>query len=358
MIIALWPVIAVPQRAKGFVVTFSYVWAHGSAALNLFLDYLNNLDDTAKIKFTMEVADENEIEFLDLKLKIAEGKINVDVYSKPTNSFTYVLPSTYYPYKIIRNVKKGIALRLRHICYTDEKYNQRSSEYKNHFISREYNPTLVKKQFEEVGRITRTQARASKQKRNQIRKINFFTSYNPVLFCMNTLINRHLPLLHSDDNLKTLFPTETFNAVYKRNKNLKELLTASLFPMTRKEKRSCVASSNTCDICKNYMVFSSAFVSTVTGKKYHIRGKFTCNSTNIIYLVECINCKHQYVGSATSFKQRFHIHKSDIKTKKDRCGTAKHFNSICCHPINLHDYLKVHFIEQVFRDSSKCIESI
>ena len=32
-----------------------------------------------------------EIEILDLKLKIVEGKLNVDVYSKPTNSFTYVL---------------------------------------------------------------------------------------------------------------------------------------------------------------------------------------------------------------------------------------------------------------------------
>ena len=31
------------------------------------------------------------------------------------------------------------------------------------------------------------------------------------------------------------------------------------------------------------------------------------------------------VCSATSFK-RFRIHKSDIKTMKDRCGTAWHFN--------------------------------
>ena len=30
---------------------------------------------------------------------------------------------------------------------------------------------------------------------------------------MNTLIKKHLPILHSDDNLKTLFPTETFNVV-------------------------------------------------------------------------------------------------------------------------------------------------
>ena len=53
------------------------------------------------------------------------------------------------------------------------------------------------------------------------------------------------------------------------------------------------------------MVFSSTFVGTVTSKKYYIRGNFASNSTNVIYLVECINCKYQYVGSATSFKQRF-----------------------------------------------------
>ena len=34
----------------------------------------------------------------------------------------------------------------------------------------------------------------------------------------------------------------------------------------------------------------------------YIRGNFTCNSTNVIYLAECINCKCQYVGSATCFK--------------------------------------------------------
>ena len=31
---------------------------------------------------------------------------------------------------------------------------------------------------------------------------------------MNTLIKKYFPLLHSDDNLKTLFLTETFNVVY------------------------------------------------------------------------------------------------------------------------------------------------
>ena len=107
---------------------------------------------------------------------------------------------------------------------------------------------------------------------------------------MNTFIKKHLPLLHSDDNLRTLFPTEIFNVVYRRNKNLKELLTPSIFPTPCREKYSCVTGCNMCDICKNYMIFSSTFVCTVTGKKYYISGNFTCNSTNVMYLVEYINC--------------------------------------------------------------------
>ena len=75
-------------------------------------------------------------------------------------------------------------------------------------------------------------------------------------------------------------------------------------------------------------------------------------------MVECINCKCQYVGSATFLKQNFRIYKSDIQTTKERCGTARHFSTISCHPINSHDYLKVQLIEQVFCDDSKDIEII
>ena len=176
---------------------------------------------------------------------------------------------------------------------------------------------------------------------------------------MDTLFKKHFPLLHSDVNLKALFPEEKINVVfYRRNKNLKELLTPSLFPIPRREKYGCVTSYNTRDISENYMVFRSTFVFTVAGKKYYIRGNFTSNSTNVNYLVECINCKSQYVGPATSFKKSFYIHKSDIKTKTDSSGTARHFNSICCNPINPHGYWKVQLIEQVFCDASNDIESI
>ena len=58
----------------------------------------------------MQIAAENGLEFLDLKLKMNENsKITVDVFSKPTNSFTYVMPSTCYPSNNINNEPRAIA---------------------------------------------------------------------------------------------------------------------------------------------------------------------------------------------------------------------------------------------------------
>ena len=70
----------------------------------------------------MQAAGDDGLKFLDLKLKMVNGKISVDVLSKPINSFTYVLSSTCYPNRNIKNVPKNIAVRLRRICDSDGKY--------------------------------------------------------------------------------------------------------------------------------------------------------------------------------------------------------------------------------------------
>ena len=83
---------------------------------------------------------------------------------------------------------------------------------------------------------------------------------------------------------------------------------------------------------------------------YNVRGRLSCNRPNVIYIISCKNCGDQYVGSATDFKARFRIHKSNIKTKKDRCGTATHFNNKCCDNSNPYIFLQVQLIESVQSD--------
>ena len=73
----------------------------------------------------------------------------------------------------------------------------------------------------------------------------------------------------------------------------------------------------------------------LTNTRYYMRRVLHCNCNNVIYLITCKKCLEQYVCSATNFKSHSRIHKSDIKTNKDRCETLKHFNDICKNDNNI-----------------------
>ena len=53
------------------------------------------------------------------------------MFAKDTVSFTYVLPGTRFPKSEIENIPKGVALSLRRICDSDEKFEKYPAEYKN-----------------------------------------------------------------------------------------------------------------------------------------------------------------------------------------------------------------------------------
>ena len=161
-------------------------------------------------------------------------------------------------------------------------------------------------------------------------------------------------MMHS----KLCFRKGCFSTIYKRKKNLKELIAPSVYPKKINTRISSITSYNNCDICNNYMVFDNTFNCIVTGKSYFIRGQLNCESINVIYLITCSKCLEQYVGSAVKFKTRFHIHKSDIKTKKERCGSARHFNRKCYHDTNPFQYVQVQLIEQIESNSSENIEDV
>ena len=109
-----------------------------------------------------------------------KNKITIDVFSKPTNSFTYVMPSACYASSNINNVPRGIALKLKRICDSDEKFTVRSNEYKNYLIARDYKPKVVEKHFSKISKLTRAEARQIKPKQQANDRILFATTYNPV----------------------------------------------------------------------------------------------------------------------------------------------------------------------------------
>ena len=83
-----------------------------------------------------------------------------------------------------------------------------------------------------------------------------------------------------------------------------------------------------------------------------------CDSRNAIYLTSYKCWGKQYIGSASGFKERFTIHKSDVNTGKIRCGVANHLLNVCRSSTSKFEYLQVQLIEKVSVQNDDDIDKV
>ena len=79
----------------------------------------------------------------------------------------------------------------------------------------------------------------------------------------------------------------------------------------------------------NVMVFDNIFNCIATCKYYKVKGTLSCNIVNVVYLITCRCCELYYVRSAITFKERYHLRKSDINTGGKTPAAAKYFFKCC-----------------------------
>ena len=208
-------------------------------------------------------------------------------------------------------------------------------------------PSHVKQQFFEIRKKARTSVRKTQNGKEKVSDVKFITTYNPDLPIIKKIIKNSLYIVHTDEKMKKIFPRNIIKPFSRRKSIFKETLSPSLFPSKAERIENSITSCNKCDIYKIFFFSHNKFKCKVTGRIYNIRGKLTCNKSIAVYLMSGSNCDDQYVGSVLGFQRRFKIHKSDIKTKKDRCGTARHLNNKCTESSNPHKFLKTRIIESV-----------
>ena len=151
------------------------------------------------------------------------------------------------------------------------------------------------------------------------------------------LVHRNIHLLLNNDNLKDLHPKGTILVVNKREKNLQQLLMRSdpyniKDDQQLKEDRAYTKCSyKNCDSCNDFVdeINETYIECNATGRKYKIRRDTSCSSKNVIYVVYCIKCIKQGVGSTTSWKPHLSNYKSHIKKRKLTCRIVKHFIENC-----------------------------
>ena len=104
-----------------------FIWIHGKEHLKTFLQQPNNFN--TDLKYTYE-SNEKEIPFLDLKVKLNEGKISTDFYIKSTDRHQYLYFTSSYPNHTKRSVVYSQGLRVKRICSEKEDFLKYMREIK------------------------------------------------------------------------------------------------------------------------------------------------------------------------------------------------------------------------------------
>ena len=121
-----------------------FSFGHMGKILNSFITYLNNLHPT--IKFTSSFS-HSEISFLDVNVLLINGRLETDLYVKPTDKHQYLIKSSCHPSHTKQSIPFSMALRLRRICSTDEFFNTRSDALTTHLIKRGYPHRFIKEEI-------------------------------------------------------------------------------------------------------------------------------------------------------------------------------------------------------------------
>ncbi|XP_041419667.1 uncharacterized protein LOC121393892 [Xenopus laevis] len=139
-----WPLILMWLR---YIDDLFFVWQGTEESLKLFVDHLNSRIPT--IKFTLEY-DRNQIHFLDVTVRLQDGKFSTDIYRKPTDRITYLNPHSFHPPSTIKGLPYSQMLRTRRIVSEDDKFEERAEEMMTHFESRGYGTDMLETAREKV----------------------------------------------------------------------------------------------------------------------------------------------------------------------------------------------------------------
>ena len=213
------------------------VWTHGLEALHEFVEYLNSRVET--IKFTMEHS-ETEVSFLDTKVKITDGKIFTDLYSKPTDSHSYLMYDSAHPQRCKDSIPYGQFLRVRRICSHDTDFDRHIIQLTAHFLSRGYPMKLLEEAAKLTKKIDRNELLRDKDKGDQEKvndKVFLITTYNPDFQDLRKTVFNNWDMLGKSPTTEYIFEKRLMCG-YRRPRNIKDHIVNAAIPFREGDEQA------------------------------------------------------------------------------------------------------------------------
>ena len=329
---------------KRFLDDLFLIFRGTTKQLHTLLNNINKLHPT--IKFTMTHTDnlyetkeekcecipKNEISFLDTSCSLEKGRIEVDLFRKESDRNQYLLTSSIHPPAVTKNIPFSLALRIKRTCTNPQQSDQRLSELKTMLLTRNYPEGLVDSAIERIKVIPRlTLLKKQKHKKEKLNRPIFAVSYDPRLPSISSIAAKHWrTMVAEDQHLKECFPEPPLIA-HKRPQNLRESLIKAKVPQppeTRQKRllKGMAKCGKSCTACP--YVMEGRNIKVKRGTTWKINKRFTCNSYNVVYMLECSkeNCRQRYIGETKRpMKHRLADHRGYIVNKHVDKATGAHF---------------------------------
>ena len=138
-----------------------FVWTQGENSLKNFMMEFNNFNPN--VKFTYEFS-EASINFLDLNVKLSDGKLQTFLYVKPTDRHQYLHFRSSHPKHTKRSIVYSQTLRVSRACSQEEDYKNYSNQMKSWFLKRSYPEHLIDTEIKKVKFKSREKTEKSRSK--------------------------------------------------------------------------------------------------------------------------------------------------------------------------------------------------
>ena len=107
---------------------------------------------------------------------------------------------------------------MRRICSSDEAFNKRTTDLKEHLTRRGYDETTIQQQIERAKHIRQEDAFRPPAEKVTNKRTSLVVLYHPNLPHLTALTKEKLPILHASNRLKQAIP-ELPIVAYRRPKN-------------------------------------------------------------------------------------------------------------------------------------------
>ena len=296
----------------------------------------------------------DEVTFLDTQINVMKDERNEEqesyilvprMYSKETYTHQYLATNSCHPDHVSKNITTNVVHRCRMNCldkvkddslFKDSLVTYKAYLFKSGYLQENIDKKFIKFALSNKRKNIHILQNKRKQKKSSVIKYRFITEFEPKFPNIRKGLWKFERIIKEDEVLSKVFPkgAKHFQVSEKRgSKNIKELLAPSSVILSSEEHlgkyqqgKGSYPCNKPCAYCTLLRKSQAThFKSRSNGQSFKIRQKINCQSENVIYLIECKQCKIQGIGQTFKLNSKLWNYFSHIKQRERTCHIVNHF---------------------------------